>query len=168
MLNDAEASIVDAVDFSGLRHAFRKLQKASRKLDTEKAAAEKKFRKLLAKLPPPPAHPGGPVARWARAVWHAVLRIVLGRKDPVREFIKAAKRVQRANAALVAFEKGFLHADGIKDREWYRHLAIAPGKWLGACFPLSRYRGCGLVLTTLGNDRVRCDAAAVDLRCARV
>jgi N-acetylated-alpha-linked acidic dipeptidase len=25
----------------------------------------------------------------------------------------------------------FISEDGIKDREWYRHLGVAPGKWLG-------------------------------------
>jgi N-acetylated-alpha-linked acidic dipeptidase len=35
------------------------------------------------------------------------------------------------NKKLVGFEKGFISKDGIPDREWYKHLAIAPGKWLG-------------------------------------
>ena len=48
--------------------------------------------------------------------------------------VKAAKRVQAANAKLVAFERGFISEEGIKDREWYRHLGVAPGKWLGMWF----------------------------------
>ncbi|GBE79946.1 Probable glutamate [Sparassis crispa] len=44
---------------------------------------------------------------------------------------KAVHRVHKANKKLVAFEKGLIHEDGIKDREWYRHLGVAPGKWLG-------------------------------------
>ena len=48
---------------------------------------------------------------------------------PIREFIKAAKRVSRANKKLIQFERGFIHEDGIKDREWYKHLCVAPGKW---------------------------------------
>ena len=54
-----------------------------------------------------------------------------GKRFPVKKFRKAAKRVQAANAKLVAFEHGFIHEDGIKDREWYRNLDVAPGKWLG-------------------------------------
>ncbi|KAF8969498.1 hypothetical protein BDZ97DRAFT_1653974 [Flammula alnicola] len=50
---------------------------------------------------------------------------------PIRRFIKAAKRVAKANQKLIAFERGFISEDGIKDREWYRHLGVAPGKWLG-------------------------------------
>ena len=56
---------------------------------------------------------------------------------PIRKFIEAAKRVQRANARLVAFERGFISEEGIKDREWYKHLGVAPGKWLGTCWMLS-------------------------------
>ncbi|KAF8631539.1 hypothetical protein AX15_002295 [Amanita polypyramis BW_CC] len=48
-----------------------------------------------------------------------------------RKLIKAAKRVHDVNAKLIAFEQGFISEDGIKDREWYRHLGVAPGKWLG-------------------------------------
>ncbi|KAJ3853593.1 Zn-dependent exopeptidase, partial [Lentinula lateritia] len=50
---------------------------------------------------------------------------------PILEFIRAAKRVSRANRKLFLFERGFIDEGGIKDREWYRHLGVAPGKWLG-------------------------------------
>lgn len=50
---------------------------------------------------------------------------------PLRDFIKAALRVRKVNQQLIAFERGFIHEDGIKDRSWYRHLGVAPGKWLG-------------------------------------
>lgn len=33
------------------------------------------------------------------------------------------------NKKLALFERGFLSDTGIKDREWYRHLGVAPGKW---------------------------------------
>ena len=47
------------------------------------------------------------------------------------KFLRAAQRVRAVNKKLVGFERGFIHPDGIKDREWYRHLGVAPGKWLG-------------------------------------
>ena len=53
---------------------------------------------------------------------------------PILELIKAAKRVKKANQKIVAFERGFISESGIKDREWYRHLGVAPGKWLGNAF----------------------------------
>ncbi|KAL5527109.1 hypothetical protein ACEPAG_5900 [Sanghuangporus baumii] len=46
-------------------------------------------------------------------------------------FIEAVKRVRRVNKKLSSFESGFISEGGIKDREWYRHLGVAPGKWLG-------------------------------------
>jgi N-acetylated-alpha-linked acidic dipeptidase len=52
-------------------------------------------------------------------------------KRPWKKLHDAIKRVRKVNAKLVAFERGFIHEEGIKDREWYRHLAVAPGKWLG-------------------------------------
>ncbi|CCM04880.1 uncharacterized protein FIBRA_07074 [Fibroporia radiculosa] len=55
-----------------------------------------------------------------------------GKDKELREaFVRAVKRVRAANKKLVAFERGFIHPDGIRDREWYRHLGVAPGKWLG-------------------------------------
>ena len=50
---------------------------------------------------------------------------------PIRKFIKAAKRVKAANKKLSSFERGFISKEGIKDREWYKHLGVAPGKLLG-------------------------------------
>lgn len=53
---------------------------------------------------------------------------------PYKRLKKAIKRVQAVNAKLVSFERGLIHPDGIKDREWYRHLGVAPGKWLGTSY----------------------------------
>ncbi|KAF7798379.1 hypothetical protein EIP86_009600 [Pleurotus ostreatoroseus] len=55
-----------------------------------------------------------------------------GKKHEVpKKLKKAIERVQRVNKKLVTFEKGFISEEGIKDREWYKHLGVAPGKWLG-------------------------------------
>ena len=51
-----------------------------------------------------------------------------------KEVIRAAKHVRDVNKRLSKFEQGFISEDGIKDREWYRHLGVAPGKWLGMCW----------------------------------
>ncbi|TCD69886.1 hypothetical protein EIP91_005963 [Steccherinum ochraceum] len=52
-------------------------------------------------------------------------------KFPYKRLRHAIERLRTVNKKLVAFERGFIHPDGIKDREWYRHLGVAPGKWLG-------------------------------------
>jgi len=50
---------------------------------------------------------------------------------PSKRFLKALRRVQDVNKKLSTFEQGFISEEGIKDREWYKHLGVAPGKWLG-------------------------------------
>ncbi|KAJ6539618.1 hypothetical protein B0H19DRAFT_1179844 [Mycena capillaripes] len=52
-------------------------------------------------------------------------------KFPFARLRKAVRRIRAVNKKLISFEKGFISKDGIPDREWYKHLAIAPGKWLG-------------------------------------
>ncbi|RDX41174.1 Zn-dependent exopeptidase [Lentinus brumalis] len=82
-------------------------------------------------------HHGPPLAHrlahslpeWLRRLLERIFKH--GPSTPIKKFIEAAQRVQRANAKLVAFERGFISEEGIKDREWYRHLGVAPGKWLG-------------------------------------
>ncbi|KAF7301895.1 Zn-dependent exopeptidase [Mycena indigotica] len=52
-------------------------------------------------------------------------------KFPLAKLRKVVKRIRAVNQKLVSFERGFISTDGIPEREWYKHLAIAPGKWLG-------------------------------------
>lgn len=51
--------------------------------------------------------------------------------DLPREVRDAVEYVCRINAKLAGFERGFIDDDGLTGREWYRHLGVAPGKWLG-------------------------------------
>ncbi|EIM89796.1 Zn-dependent exopeptidase [Stereum hirsutum FP-91666 SS1] len=53
------------------------------------------------------------------------------RRGPGRKFMKAAREVQKINHKLASFERGFIVEDGFVGREWYKNIAIAPGKWLG-------------------------------------
>lgn len=138
----AVASSLDSVDFHPLRHSAHQLQVASVKLDGEKSAAEVDFKKKLANLPKGSGKHSCSTSRVVRWVKRFINHMLM-RDDPIKEFIKAAKRVQAANAKLVAFEKGFIHEDGIKDREWYRHLGVAPGKWLGALIFSFFFVRCG-------------------------
>lgn len=79
---------------------------------------------------------------------------------PPKKLLKAVERVRNANKKLVAFERGFISEEGIKDREWYKHLGVAPGKWLGAFLSPSSMRFIGKLSTRLrrhyapGPDRV--------------
>ncbi|KAJ3508656.1 hypothetical protein NLJ89_g5632 [Agrocybe chaxingu] len=53
------------------------------------------------------------------------------RRVPVKRLIRVLKRIRAVNKKSSAFERAFISEDGIKDREWYKHLGVAPGKWLG-------------------------------------
>ena len=50
---------------------------------------------------------------------------------PPHKLVEAVKRVQVVNKKLSGFESGFISEEGIAKREWYKHLGVAPGKWLG-------------------------------------
>ena len=54
-----------------------------------------------------------------------------GPEFPWQRVKKAVQRVQAVNRKLIAFERGFISKNGIKHREWFKHLGVAPGKWLG-------------------------------------
>ncbi|GAA6011120.1 hypothetical protein JCM10207_005504 [Rhodosporidiobolus poonsookiae] len=42
------------------------------------------------------------------------------------------RELREINKRLVEFERGFLgDGQGLRGREWYKHLGVAPGRWLG-------------------------------------
>src|SRR5260221_11772861 len=63
---------------------------------------------------------------------------------PFSKFVKAAKRIVAANRKLIMFERGFISEAGIRDREWYRHLGVSPGKWLGKLDGVQSWKCRGL------------------------
>lgn len=158
-----------------LRHAIRKLHKASLRLDKEKHEAEKHLRHVIKewqrrhhhhagnKNHHPYSHHCGSrwkrVSTWVKTVFGATSRDVReldgdNRPEtvsqhepspapsdsydhpyqphhPPHKLIKAVKRVQAVNHKLSCFESGFVSKEGLAGREWYKHLGVAPGKWLG-------------------------------------
>ncbi|SJL02051.1 uncharacterized protein ARMOST_05375 [Armillaria ostoyae] len=145
------------IDFGILRLAINELQAASEALDEEKEDAEKAskndtFRDLLGQLPSFP--PSGRaicrrrspfytrVSNWIKGVF-GVPPLELAEQQsttatadipkipPILEFLKAQRRVIKANKKLISFERGFISEDGIKGREWFKHLGVAPGRYLG-------------------------------------
>lgn len=157
-----------------LRTAISKLQRSSLRLDAEKVAAEKAFYKALRKAPDAGPPPINRIRHWIeRCLWplkesvsepnlnsntldvFSLLEDIERQKDlceskhrnPLCDLIKAAIRVKNVNERLRAFEQGFISEEGIKDREWYRHLGVAPGKYLGGSFCGFVYE-CPSVLTS--------------------
>ncbi|KAJ8082686.1 Vacuolar protein sorting-associated protein 70 [Marasmius tenuissimus] len=49
----------------------------------------------------------------------------------IRRLVRVVKHIRIINEKLIAFERGFISEGGIPEREWYKHLGVAPGKWLG-------------------------------------
>ncbi|KAI0722810.1 Zn-dependent exopeptidase [Earliella scabrosa] len=75
----------------------------------------------------------GRAPAWAQEQreWAAETQAFDKHRFPTKRFKKAVKRIRDVNQKLKEFERGFIHEEGIKDREWYRNLDVAPGKWLG-------------------------------------
>ncbi|KAK0453699.1 Zn-dependent exopeptidase [Armillaria borealis] len=138
-----------AIDFGILRLAISKLQAASEALDEEKEDAEKASKNDLPSFPPPgraicrrrsPFYTR--VSNWIKGVFGVPpLELVeqqsttatadIPKIPPILEFLKAQRRVIKANKKLISFERGFISEDGIKGREWFKHLGVAPGRYLG-------------------------------------
>lgn len=138
------ASLDLKVQLKPLRHAVRKLLKASVKLDKEKSSAEEHLRHVIKDwrhAHPHHPHPNGyhcgspwkRLNKWIKSVFGATTRDghELDGSNLPHKLIKAVKRVQAVNKKLSGFESGFISKKGIAEREWYKHLAVAPGRWLG-------------------------------------
>lgn len=149
---------------TSLRESIGHLQEASAVLDEEKANAEERLRRSLQEIPYQRfralqhlVHRIGTVLGFEASRDNEVAYAEISRMSPeslwdylvdvgaspphrlpppIHKLVKAAKRVQSANKKLATFERGFISEGGIKDREWFKHLGIAPGKWLGL------YHGC--------------------------
>ncbi|KAJ4474266.1 Zn-dependent exopeptidase [Lentinula aciculospora] len=105
------------VDLTPLRTSIRALQAASQALDYEKFIVERELKKILKKW-----HKKGSKIRKLRKK---------ARKAYCRIIWKVIKRIRAVNQKLVAFERGFISEGGLPSREWYKHLGVAPGRWLG-------------------------------------
>ncbi|TFK71757.1 Zn-dependent exopeptidase [Pluteus cervinus] len=125
------------LNLNPLRKSIYKLQKVSHKLDKEKVEAEQELKKVIKQY-------SGYIHRFRHVVKEILKRIFKHKDDdelealvdskwpwPLKKLAKAVKRVRSVNKKLTSFERGLISEDGIKDREWYKHLGVAPGKWLG-------------------------------------
>ncbi|KAF8591491.1 Zn-dependent exopeptidase [Ramaria rubella] len=184
-LNNVDEIVANSqfeVDLTSLRHAIKKLHRASVKLDKEKADAEEDLRRIIRRWQRRHhGHPHGHThhcnSRWRRLnswvksiFWvtdhrtaeeegsdvsahlpdaeHRVHDLdspsppLLSHSDrphhphhrsrhPSHRLIEAVKRVRAVNKKLSSFESGFISEGGLIEREWYKHLVVAPGRWLG-------------------------------------
>jgi N-acetylated-alpha-linked acidic dipeptidase len=60
---------------------------------------------------------------------------------PPRKLLRAIRRVRHVNWMLIKFERMFISEEGLPEREWYKHLGVSPGRWLGMPLFLQRLMG---------------------------
>lgn len=140
----------DSLDLVPLGDAIKDLAAASAELDAERVELIDKLRAALPERPPRSygqrlAHAFGlapcPHAEAAELAKMAVFDDKHPDVAPAAKpsphlpnwkgIAKTLKAIRKVNVKLRDFESGFIAEQGIKDREWYRHKGVAPGKWLG-------------------------------------
>ncbi|KII94969.1 hypothetical protein PLICRDRAFT_169670 [Plicaturopsis crispa FD-325 SS-3] len=126
-VEDIAKNLTLSPDFTLLRGAIGRLQNASFALDAEKHAAEIALKSFSFEHGRCQHQRFKTIRKWIKRVF--------GVRSPPRdvseEYLQATQRVNRVNKKLVAFERGFISEEGLDDREWYKHLGVAPGRWLG-------------------------------------
>ncbi|KAI0832612.1 Zn-dependent exopeptidase [Trametes gibbosa] len=122
-VEDTAASLGLAVDLSKLRRSIGHLITASGAVDLYKKDAERTLDEVV-RIQPCYSTTGP--ACW----WEKLADMAIG-SPKRRQLFWATWHVRRANEKLVGFERGFISEDGLEGREWYKHLGVAPGKWLG-------------------------------------
>ncbi|OZJ03890.1 hypothetical protein BZG36_03958 [Bifiguratus adelaidae] len=119
---DVEAS--EALKFKKLRKAIEGLHDVASQVDTEKS----KLRKALSKI-------------WKKRKehrhrhWHHAPKSARPHDKLDRKTREKARRifgkVKDMNDRLFQMERGFIDPEGIKGRDWYKHVVYAPGLWAG-------------------------------------
>ncbi|KAI0638366.1 Zn-dependent exopeptidase [Trametes polyzona] len=110
-------------DFARLHEAMDHVKLGSDVLDRYKRDAEESLDRTLREQPC--------YNRRGASCWLAKLLDRLLGSPKRRRLFWATWHVRQANERLMRFERGFISEDGLEGREWYRHLGVAPGKWLG-------------------------------------
>lgn len=73
-----------------------------------------------------------------------------------KELKKVLLEVRKVNKRLQTFEQGLISKEGLKGREWYKHLGTAPGRWLG--YGATTFPGVTEAITLDNGEGVRHEA----------
>jgi len=136
----AIATDTKGIDLKPLRNSMHSLQKAALSFESEQVKSEKELlRAIDAWKHDSVLHRAKEILREAyckiqKALGHPCEPIKDG-NHPLQDLKNAMQRIQAINQKLMLFERGFLSDSGIQGREWYKHLGVAPGKWLGTFLP---------------------------------
>ncbi|KAJ1300407.1 hypothetical protein OPQ81_005227 [Rhizoctonia solani] len=117
-------NIHDAPDITPLRDAIKKVQGASKNLDIYKAQLNDRIDNYINQTK-------GGSSQGARVLLQQALGSFGSGKSGTSDLEQLIKDTHSVNKRLSNFERGFISQDGLPGREWYRHLIVAPGKWIG-------------------------------------
>lgn len=112
------------------------LQKAAKKLQTERFKLEKALDRALKRRGPPPGgrkphdHPPRE-GKELRGPSHPHPHPPHPHPHPHSDLIQILRRIASYNYKLSHFEQSFIHPDGLRLRPWYRSLLVGPGRWRG-------------------------------------
>jgi N-acetylated-alpha-linked acidic dipeptidase len=135
-----------SIDLFPLQSAIRALQEASLKLDKEIAAVQAQIMQPSSQNPLRGrskccCHRSAlriRVENWIKGLFGVPPLQVQFENQLSQPYLtnEMRDRVWHLNKKLMSFERGFISKEGIKDRQWFKHLGIASGKWLGWYFNL--------------------------------
>lgn len=111
-----------SADLGPLRQSVKKVFDASIELDKEKEQLVVRLQKALRK-----AHRKQQLSKGKKDKKH-------GHKRPDSDFEELKKimlAIRTVNSKVAKFEQGFIDQDGLPERTWYKHLGVAPGRFLG-------------------------------------
>ncbi|CAE6501065.1 unnamed protein product [Rhizoctonia solani] len=113
-----------APDITQLQIAIKGVQDASKSLDLHKARIHAQLHDYINR-----AKENGTES--ARVLVQQALGF-FSREQPVTpELQKLFEDARSINKKLYKFEGGFISKAGLPGRQWYRHMIVAPGKWIG-------------------------------------
>ncbi|CAE6414378.1 unnamed protein product [Rhizoctonia solani] len=114
----------DAPDITQLRDAIKKLQGASRNLDLHKAQAHTRLHDYINRTKDSSTQD-------SRISVQQALGSFSDGQPATFELKELFENIRLINNKLFNFEGGFISEAGLPGREWYRHMIVAPGKWIG-------------------------------------
>ncbi|KDN41247.1 Zn-dependent exopeptidase [Tilletiaria anomala UBC 951] len=120
-----------AADFGPLRRGVKRIVDAAAALDATKERLAARLRKALKH-----AHEADEIEDQLPAEKHnnhdgSRPDRRRGRREARQELRRIITEIRRVNAKATKFEQGFISEDGLVGRPWYKHLGVAPGRYLG-------------------------------------
>ncbi|KAL5632103.1 hypothetical protein ACGC1H_000206 [Rhizoctonia solani] len=113
-----------APDITPLRDAIKKLQEASRDIDLRKGQAHTRLHDYINRSKDSSSQD-------ARVSVQQALGSFSDGQSAASELNELFEDIRLINKKLFNFERGFISEAGLPGREWYRHMIVAPGKWIG-------------------------------------